>query len=283
MAKKTLGRGLAALLGRHPADEPSTTQVLEVPLREIKPNPWQPRVNVGTDTLQSLTESIRAHGVLQPLVLRRHQAGGYEIVAGERRWRAATQAGLSTVPAILRDVPDTHMLLFALLENLQREDLNPIERAHGYTTLMKSLGCTQERLAEHLGEARTTVSNTIRLLELPQDIQDLVSRGTLTAGHARALLALRDPQAQKRLCERILKENLSVRQVEQLTSGTVETPRVGRGARPIPPHIRELQERLQHALGAKVLIRERKRGGKITIEFSTHDDFDRILAILERA
>ncbi len=283
MDKPRLGRGLGALLGR-PAEEPSPSeQVYRVPISDVRPNPWQPRSGVSEESLQSLVDSIRTNGVLQPIVLRRRGDAGYELVAGERRWRAAAMANLTEIPAVVRDVADNQMLLLALLENIQRENLNAIERAHGYVQLMKTFDWTQEQLAEHLHEARATVANTVRLLELPEELRDLVSRGTISAGHARAVLSLKDPDAQRKLCERIIKESLSVRQAEDLVNNVRVTIPGAPRRRVTPPHIRELQEKLQHALGAKVTIRERKRGGRVTIDFFSHDDFERILTLLEGA
>ena len=279
MAKRRLGRGLGALLGKHAAEASASEQILKVALDRIQPNPWQPRESTPDDALVPLVESIRANGVLQPIVLRTHD-DGYEIVAGERRWRAARKAGLSEIPAVVREVPNDQMLLLALLENVIREDLNAIERAQGYASLMVDLGWTQEQLAAQVGEARATIANTVRLLDLPDDIRDLVSRGTLTAGHARALLSLRDPHAQRRLCERVIREGLSVRQTEQLAAG-VSAPSRSAPAKTVAPHIRVLEERLELALAARVTIKERKKGGRITIDFATHDDFERILAHLE--
>jgi ParB family chromosome partitioning protein len=282
MDRPKLGRGLGALLGKQVEEPEPTEQVLRVPLSDIRPNPWQPRSVVTEESLRSLVESIRSNGVLQPIVLRRRGDGGYELVAGERRWRAAAMASMTEIPAVVRNVADNQMLLLALLENIQRENLNSIERAHGYVQLMRTFEWTQEELAEHVHEARATVANTVRLLELPEELRDLVSRGTITAGHARALLALKDPDAQRRLCERIIKESLSVRQAEDIVNNVrVTIPGTPRRRAP-PPHIRELQERLQRALGAKVTIKERKRGGRVTIDFFTHDDFERVLNLLER-
>lgn len=283
MAKRKLGRGLGALLGREAREANASEQVLEVRIEEIRPNPWQPRTGGSEEALKGLVESIRANGVLQPIVLRRQGAEGYELVAGERRWRAAGKAGLKEVPAVVREVEDGEMLLLALLENIQRENLNAIERARGYAELMKSVEWTQEQLAGHMSVARTTVANTVRLLELPEEIQDFVSRGTISAGHARALLPLRDAEAQRRLCRRIAKESLSVRQVEEIVSGGGERKSGGRTTKPTAPHVKEFEQRFEKALGAKVRIKERKKGGRITIDFFTHDDFDRILAILERS
>jgi len=281
MAKRKLGRGLGSLLGRHTAGPAPSERVFTVALDQIEPNPWQPRSPLPHDALKPLIDSIRANGVLQPVVLRERGEGAYQLVAGERRWRAAGEAGLSEIPAVIRDVPDDQMLLLALLENVVREDLNPIERAQGYAALRKDLGWTQEQLAEQLGEGRATVANVLRLLELPEEIQDLVSRGTLSAGHGRAILALRDPQAQRKLCQRILRESLSVRQTEEIVSAAPSASRKA-ASRTVPAHIRELQDRFQRALGAKVTIRERKKGGRIIIDFATHDDFDRILAMIEQ-
>ena len=281
MGKRKLGRGLKVLLGRQAGEVGASEDVLQVSVKEIVPNPWQPRGKVSDEGLKGLVESIRARGVLQPIVLRRHADGGYEVVAGERRWRAAREAGLREIPAVVRDVPDDEMLLLALLENIQREDLDAIERAGGYAALMKSVGWTQEQLARHLGVARTTVANTVRLLELPKEIQDLVSRGTISAGHARALLAVPDEEAQRQLCRRIVRDKLSVRQLEDLVGARDDTRTAKRAEKRKAPHIRELEERLTQALGAKVSIRERKKGGRMSIDFASHDDFERILRLLD--
>ncbi len=282
MSKRKLGRGLGALLGRPTQTSLPTDKILRVPVGDIQPNPWQPRADFSIESLQGLIDSIRSNGVLQPIVLRAADSG-YQIVAGERRWRAATEAGLADVPAVVRDVDDRNMLLLALLENVVREDLNPIERARGYAQLLETLSCTQEDLAQHLSEARTTIANTIRLLELPEEIQDLVSRGTISAGHGRALLGVKDPQVRDTLCKRVLKNNLSVRQIEDLVR-EIRSPSTHKPTgKATAPHIRELQERFERSLGARVIIKERKKGGRITIDFKSHDDFDRILSIIERS
>jgi ParB family chromosome partitioning protein len=280
MARK-LGRGLGALLGRRIEQESGSAEVLQIPIGQIKPNPWQPRTEVRGDAFQGLVDSIRAKGVLQPILVRRRGDGGYEIIAGERRWRAATDAGLAEMPAAIREASDSEMPLLALLENIQREDLDPIERANAYVTVMRTLSWTQEQLAQHVSEARATVANSVRLLELPEEIQAFVSRGTLSAGHGRALVTIRDPAAQKRLCQQIIQENLSVREIEELVSGAKPAGTATRRARQVAPHIRELQERLSGWFGARVTVKERKRGGRLVIDFRTHDDFDRILAMLE--
>jgi ParB family chromosome partitioning protein len=281
MGKRKLGRGLGMLLGRRIEGEAGSSEVLQIPIGQIKPNPWQPRSDVRGEAFQGLVDSIRAKGVLQPILVRRRKDGGYEIIAGERRWRAAGEAGLSEMPAAIRDASDAEMPLLALMENIQREDLDPIERANAYVTLMRTLGWTQEQLAEHVSEARATIANSVRLLELPQEIQALVSRGTLSAGHGRALAGIRDAEAQKRLCRQIIRENLSVRDVEELVSGSKPPGTVARRARLVPPHIRELQERLSGSLGARVTVKERKRGGRVIIDFRSHEDFERVLGMLE--
>ena len=282
MSKRKLGRGLGALLGRPTQTPLPTDKILRVPVGNIQPNPWQPRTDFSIESLQGLIDSIRSNGVLQPIVLRAADSG-YQIVAGERRWRAAIEAGLADMPAVVRDVDDRNMLLLALLENVVREDLNPIERARGYAQLLETLSCTQEELAQHLSEARATLANTIRLLELPEEIQDLVSRGTISAGHGRALLGVKDPKLRDTLCKRILRNNLSVRQTEDMVR-EIRSPSTGKSpGKSTAPHIRELQERLERSLGAKVIIKERKKGGRITIDFKSHDDFDRILSIIEQS
>jgi ParB family chromosome partitioning protein len=191
-------------------------------------------------------------------------------------------AGLDKIPAVVRDIGDDKMLQLALLENIQREDLNAIERAKGYQRLIRDLGWTQEQAAERLGESRTSLANTLRLLELPEEIQQIVSRETISPGHARCLLVLRDPEAQKRLCQRIIKESLSVREVEDIVSGDRHQTAASRQAQRSAPHIRDIEERLQRVLGTKVQVRERGQRGRIIINFANHDDFERILAMIDR-
>jgi len=274
-----LGRGLDALLGR-PEEAPVVgPQTLEIPVGKVKPNPNQPRSEFDEEALAELVESITRNGVLQPIIVRATD-DGYELIAGERRWRAALQAGFPTVPAIVRHATDNESLELSLIENIQRQDLNPIEQAKAYKNLIERFSLTQEEAAARLGKKRSSVANTLRLLDLPQAIQDAVSRGTLTMGHARALLALPDRGEQLRLVARIQRDDLSVRQTEQLVSDRLRRARPRRTTpEPKPPHIADLEGKLREALATRVTILPHKNddGGRIVIDFFTKDDFQRLL------
>jgi ParB family chromosome partitioning protein len=231
------------------------------------------------DSIDSLAGSIAKDGVLQPIVVR-PKDGGYEIIAGERRWRAARQAGLDKIPVIVRDVTDQQALELALVENIQREDLNPIDKAKAYGALMQEHGYTQERLAERLGQKRPTIANSLRLLELPEDIQEIVSRGTISPGHARALLSLESPARMMTLCRRIIADDLSVRATEFLASTEGGRARAKKARRQVSAQIRHLEDVLTEKLGTRVRIKQQKKGGQIQIHFVDNDDFDRLLALL---
>lgn len=293
MSKRKLGRGLSSLLAARtpspaatPAATPTATPtppstIIQIPTASIQPNRWQPRTDVSDDALDGLAESIRRDGLLQPIVVRAAKEGVYELVAGERRWRAAMKAGVEAIPAVVRDVDDNRALELALVENVQREDLNPIEQAKAYRQLKTMLNLSQEAAAARLGQQRSTLANLLRLLELPEELQELVSRGTISAGHGRAILGLPDSQAQLALAKRIIKEGLSVRATEAVVARLVgRKPAPKAAAREKPPHIRELEDRLAQALGTVVTVKERRRGGRIIIDFASHDDFDRLLSIL---
>lgn len=285
MAERRLGRGLDGLLrglGRQePLPEaPAAAPVTSIPVALLEPNPYQPRQVMDPAELDHLKDSIREHGVLQPILVRPH-GERYQIVAGERRFRAAQATGLAEVPAVIRDVPDDRMLEIALIENLQRQDLDPIEKARSFKSYLDSTRQTQEQAAQRLGLDRSTIANMVRLLELPDDVQVLVRGGQLAMGHARALLSLPDPKRQLAIAARVAREGLSVRQVEALTSAARPRPR----ARKRPEkgaHIRDLEARLRDALGTKVTVEEGARAGsgRIIIEFFNHDDAERILARL---
>lgn len=278
MEKKALGKGLKALIGE-PEEfaryEPSSRNHIDID--QIEPNPHQPREDFAEDKLAKLASSIKADGVLQPIIVRR--AGDrYQIIAGERRWRAARRAGHMSIPATIRDATDPEMLKIALIENLQRQDLNPIEQANAYKTLTDRHDLTQETLARYVGKDRSTIANTLRLLGLPEEVQTHVSRGTISMGHARALLGLDDSSAQVALCGRIVDEELSVRQVEKLVKRGFR-PRRKRPA-PIDPDVRRVEEQLQHALGTKVRIRSSGKRGRIEISFSSPDELEGIIGKL---
>jgi len=282
MAKRRLGRGLSTLLGNR-LDEAAEEEAIvdEVSVALVSPNPSQPRMSLSEESLEGLVESVRREGVLQPVVLRELEDGHFELVAGERRWRAAQRAGLATIPAVVRDVPDDRLLELALIENVQRENLNPIEQAKAYRQVMTALQLTQEETGARLGLQRSTLANSLRLLELPGELQDLVSRGTITAGHARAILSIADPALQMTLVKRIIGEGLSVRAAENAAAMLLGRKAADeRIRRPKAPHIRELETQLKMALGTEVVVRERRRGGRIVIDFKSHDHFERILGAL---
>jgi ParB family chromosome partitioning protein len=277
--KKALGKGLKALIGepeefaRYEVSSPWR----QIALDEIDPNPRQPRGEFDAEKLEALVASIRSNGVLQPIIVR--QAGTrYQIIAGERRWRAAKMANLLSVPAIVREADDRNMLALALVENLQRQDLNPIEEGHAYKELIEGHGLTQELLGQLVGKDRSTVANMVRLLSLPDEVKQCVSRGTVSMGHARALLGLPEPAAQTEVCRRIVREGLSVRQAESLVK-TFGRARPKKKAEPADPDVRRLEEDLQRALGTKVRLLRAGKGGKIQIEYYSSAELE---ALLER-
>lgn len=267
------------------------TQVLQLAVDAVLPNPHQPRKHFSDQGMAELSRSVQQTGVLQPVVVRR-SGNAYELVAGERRWRAARMAGLATVPAVVRDIPNERMLESALVENVQREDLNPLEKAQAYRKLMDQFGYTQQGLSERIGTDRSTVANTLRLLELPEPVKASLAKGSVSMGHARALLAVREDAAREALCRRIEAEGLSVRQVEQMASGPaskslasagedrVAVPRAGRAK---TPDVKALEDQLRQALGTKAEIRTgRGRRGKIVLEYYSVDDFNRLFKRLIR-
>jgi ParB family chromosome partitioning protein len=253
--------------------------LLEVPVGAIVPNPRQPRGDFQEEALAALARSIREVGVLQPVVVRRRD-NGYELVAGERRLRAAKLAGLATIPAVIREGDDTESLREALIENIHREDLSPLELAAAFQALLEDLGATQEIVAERLGYSRAHVANTIRLLSLPADVQRLLADGRIQAGHARALLGLPDDEAKSMIALRVAAEGLSVRQVEDLVRSYAEHPAAAApGRQPaVDSGMTELMEILSEQLATRVSIAMGKRKGKIVVEFSSREDLDRIVS-----
>jgi ParB family chromosome partitioning protein len=277
MKKGGLGRGLSALIPG--AREESG--LLEVPVAAIAPNPRQPRGEFEEDSLAGLARSIQEVGVLQPIVVR-PTTEGYELVAGERRLRAAKLAGLATIPAVVRQSDDTESLREALIENIHREDLAPLELAAAFQELLDELGVSQEVLAERLGFSRPHIANTIRLLQLPAEVQRLLAEGKIQAGHGRALLALTDREAQTAIALRIAAEDLSVRQVEELAktyrqAEVPETRPTVRSRRPPDPRAAEVEEILSEELSTRVQVQMGRRKGKIVLEFGSADDLDRIV------
>ena len=282
MPKKrhALGRGLSALIPDIPVAPPAgladAASPTEVDLDLLQPNRDQPRTYVDEDRLDELSRSIKVSGVIQPILVRPSSDGNYEIVAGERRWRAAQRAGLMRVPVVVRDVPDEKRLELALVENIQRENLNPIEEARGYRRLSDTFGMTQEQIAEAVGKDRATVANYQRLLSLPAEVQAEVGTGTLTMGHARALAGLAEQALQRRVARDIRARDLSVRETEALVKKLV-TPAAGKEPEPVTDvHTREAEELLRRALGTRVRIARRHRGGRIEVHFGSEDELQRI-------
>ena len=272
--RPALGRGLSALIPDVPQPAARTDAPVEVDLDLIEPNRHQPRRIMDDAKLEELAQSIRGSGIIQPIVVRRQGEGAYEIVAGERRWRAAQRAGLLKVPVVIRDVPDDKRLELALIENVQREDLNPIEEARAYRRLADEFGLTQEAIARAVGKERATVANYQRLLSLATEVQADVATGALSMGHARALVALPDAAAQRRAAQDVRARGLSVRETELLVKRRLAPP-----APPLPgadPHTKAAAERLRVALGTSVEIVRRRRGGRIQIHFRSEDELQRL-------
>ncbi len=281
--KENLGRGLESLLGDAIGIEASE-KIMRINLRDIQPNEAQPRKQFVQSHMEALINSIQEHGILQPIIVR-PTSKGYKIIAGERRWRAATQLGLKNVPAIVKTADSLKTIELALVENIQREDLNPMEKATAFSELKINFGLTQEQIATKVGQDRSTIANTIRLLDLPVEVQGLVSRGTISMGHARSLLSLKDQKKQVELSGRIVADDLSVRDVELIVSGKKDTLPSSEGAsggRTTPhatksPHILDMEDGLRRILGTKVSIAEKNGKGKIAIEFANNSQFEDIV------
>ncbi|MBQ7871943.1 MAG: ParB/RepB/Spo0J family partition protein [Oscillospiraceae bacterium] len=277
-AKKSgLGRGLGALIEDFSAP-PGSEVITSLPLQKVEPNPNQPRRRFDEDELLTLSESIRDHGILQPLAVRAMGDGYYQIIAGERRWRAARLAGLTEVPVVVVEADDRAVMELAMVENLQRQDLNPMEEADGYRVLMEDYGMTQEQAAARVGKSRPAVANALRLLALPEEIRELLRQGTLTAGHARAVLSLPDAAAQKSAAQKIVALGLSVRQAEAMCKRlAAEKPVEEPKAAPITvDYVAECEKHLTRHLGRKVKITNGKRKGKFELEFYGQDDLQRL-------
>jgi ParB family chromosome partitioning protein len=278
-----LGRGLSALIPGAPEAGEASTGLLEVPANAIAPNPKQPRSRFDDETLKELAASIREVGILQPIVVRR-TGQGYEVVTGERRLRAAKLAGLATVPVVLRDSDDSDLLREALIENIHREDLNPIELGEAFRQLLDELGLKQEELADRVGVSRSHIANTIRLLALPFEVQQLLTDEKISAGHARALLALGDQEAITALSLRVAAEDLSVRETEEIVRRFIEAPaetapkKQAARSEPADPNLAEVEEILSEQLATRVVIRMGRRRGQVVIDFGSADDLDRIVS-----
>ena len=282
MARRSgLGKGLGALIPNEVVGD-RTSALIDIPVVAIEANPFQPRTAFDEDSLAALTASIRAVGVLQPVLVRPTTEGGYQLVAGERRWRAAKRAGLPTIPAIVRDVSDMPSIEHALIENLHRQDLNPLEEAGAYQQLIEDFGLTHEQLSTRVGKSRAAITNTLRLFQLPPSIQKMVGEALLSAGHARALLGTPDRAFQEQLARRTVAEQLSVRAVEDAVrernelGGSSELSKPSRPSKLRPPGILELEELLSSHLDTRVKVNLGAKRGRVVIEFATLEDLERI-------
>jgi ParB family transcriptional regulator, chromosome partitioning protein len=276
--RRGLGRGLEVLLGGA-----GPSELAELPVDLIHPNPRQPRRKFDSDAGAGLADSVRTQGIVQPVLVRPRAAGGYELIAGERRWRAARRVGLQTVPAIVRVADDAAMLQQAIVENVQREELNPLEEAAAYQQLIEDFSFTHDEVATRVGKSRTTITNTLRLLQLPPTIQRYLKEGTLRMGHARALLGTPDRAFQEQLARRCASEDLSVRQVEEAIRAREETPAARAaakastsGSRLRPPGLLELEELLGDYLETRVRITMGPKHGRVQIDFANLEDLERI-------
>jgi len=278
MAKRAaLGKGLGALLPEMGKGERGDLTLCDI--HDIHPSPWQPRRVLADDGIEELAQSIREKGILQPLVVRK-RGEGYELIVGERRWRAAQRAGLKQVPIILREATDQEVIELALIENLQREDLNPLEEAQAYHRLIAEFSYTQEALAQRIGKDRSSVANTMRLLKLPDEVKDAVERNTISMGHARALLALSKEKEQIAFCRKIITKGLSVRETENGIRRLLETEAIKPPKETVTPEIESLREELRHIFKTQVKIKTKGKGGAIEIEFYSLDDLERILELI---
>jgi ParB family chromosome partitioning protein len=278
-SQKGLGKGLGALLGE------SVTQPqepLRLPIQKIEPNPDQPRRRFDEEELQALADSIALHGMIQPLAVRESRNGFYQIIAGERRWRAARLAGLTEVPVVVLEADDRTVMELALIENLQRQDLNPLEEARGYRQLMEEFHLTQEQVAEQVGKSRPAVANALRLLSLPAAIADMVEGGRLTAGHARAVLSLKSEQQQKAAAQKIAALELSVRQAELMCKRMAQEPAKEKEKPWKVDYIADCERKLTQRLGRGVKIETGRRKGRIQLEFYGQDDLQLLLDALQK-
>ena len=278
--RKALGRGLSALI---PEPEPAAaaSSGLELAVSLLEPNPFQPRDAIDPARLLELTASVRENGIVQPILVRR-RGDRYQIIAGERRWRAAQAAGLATVPVSLRDVPDSQLLELALVENVQRQELTPLEEAQAFQRLQDEFRLTQEEIARRVGRERSTIANTLRLLRLPHELRQLVAQGRLDAGHARALLALERAEEQLALGREAARKGLSVREVERRVA-LLRAPRKAPAGPRKDANTRAAEERLRAALGSRVTISRRGRKGEIRVAFTTEAELNRLYELLVRA
>lgn len=277
--RPALGRGLSALIpDAPPAPSAGGERSLDVDIDLLRPNRFQPRTVMDDARIDELSRSIKSQGVIQPIVVRKADSG-YEIVAGERRWRASQRAGLLKVPVVVRDIPEDRLLAVALIENIQREDLNPIEEAQAYRRLVDEYSLTQDQISDAVGKDRSTVANTMRLLKLPREVRENVGAGSLSMGHARALLSLPDEAAQLRVSREVVSKNLSVRETEGMVKKAVD-PAKPREEQPKDVHTRAAEEKLRFALGTRVRIVRKGKAGRIEVDFSSEEELQRLYELL---
>lgn len=291
MTRRVLGRGLSALLSDSP--QTSSEQMLELNINQIEPNNEQPRTRFVEAKLEELAQSIKANGIVQPLLVRRRNGDKYQIVAGERRWRAAQIAGVERVPVIVRDISDDKMLELALIENIQRQELNPIEEAQAYKRLIENLGVTQESIAQRVGRDRTFITNYLRLLRLPKEVQQMVEEEQLSMGHARALLGVESPEQQKHIAKSVIERHLSVRETERLMKNIISSENGVEQKEAVTekitvkrndPNIQAAEDKLRRKFGTRVKVLQNTDGkGKIEIEFYNQSDLNRIYEMLSQS
>ena len=279
-SNKGLGKGLGALLGDFTEEVPESSAYQLLPLYKVEPNPDQPRSDFDEEELQALADSISQHGVIQPLTVRQMKTGYYQIIAGERRWRASRIAGLTEIPAVILEADDRKAMELALIENLQRQDLNPVEEALGYQSLMKEYGLTQEEVAAQVAKSRPAVANALRLLSLCPEVLEQVKSGTLTAGHARAILTLKSEKQQQEAAKKIIALNLSVRQAETLCKNMAKEPAPKKEPTLAVDYVAECEKNLSKQLGRGVKIVNGKRKGRFELEFYGEDDLQNLLDAL---
>jgi ParB family chromosome partitioning protein len=281
--RPALGRGLSALIPDAPPAAPAPSdRTLDVDTDLLRPNKFQPRTDMNDERIEELSRSIRSHGIIQPIVVRKVEQG-YEIIAGERRWRAAQRAGLMKVPVVVRDVPENRLLAIALIKNIQRQDLNPIEEAVAYRRLADEFHLTQEQIAEAVGKDRSSIANYVRLLRLPQEVRASVASNAISMGHARALLSLADEASQLRIGRDIVARHLSVRDVEALVKQEGKDTKETKDTQRVDPNTRAAEDKLRLALGTRVRIKRRGKSGRIEIEFVNEDELQRIYELLTGA
>ncbi len=283
MAKKSgLGKGAAALFSDIADNLEETSSVVMLNIIDVQPNANQPRRNFDDEKLDALADSIKANGIIQPIIVVKHD-DMYMIVAGERRWRAARKAGLKEIPAIVQDYSDKQIMEVALIENLQREDLNPVDEAMGYKTLMNMFSLTQEQISERIGKSRSAVANSLRLLNLSEEVLDLIKEGKITEGHAKVIMSLKDPSEQLAAANAVINKRLSVRETEQLVKAKLNPPRtIIKPNRQLAEYLSDLEDNISKTMGTRVKIHHKNGKGKIEIDYYSNDEFERIMEYFKK-